>query len=86
LWIAAYFKEAFCRTIQSTQRSESVNSMVKGGYLDNSKSVHEFAKRFMDALVHNHDNEAREKYYSHVWFLVYSCSAFKSNDLVFDIK
>jgi hypothetical protein len=25
LWIAAYFKEVFCGTIQSTQRSESVN-------------------------------------------------------------
>jgi hypothetical protein len=33
MWIAAYFKEVFCGTIQSTQRSESVNSMVKGGYL-----------------------------------------------------
>jgi hypothetical protein len=85
MWIAAYFKEVFCGTIQSTQKSESVNSMVKGGYLDNSKSVHEFAKRFSDALVHIHDNKAREKYYS-VWFPVYSCSAFKSNDLVFDIK
>jgi hypothetical protein len=61
MWIAAYFKEVFCGTIQSTQRSESVNSMVKGGYLDNSKSVHEFAKRFLDALVHIYDNDAREK-------------------------
>jgi hypothetical protein len=86
MWIAGYFKKVFCGAIQSTQRSESINSMVKGGYLDNSKSVHEFAKRFLDALVHIHDNEAREKYFSHVWFSVYSCSAFKSNDLVFDIK
>jgi hypothetical protein len=59
MWIAAYFKEVFCGTIQSTQISESVNSMVKRGYLDNSKLVHEFAKRFLDALVHIHDNEAR---------------------------
>jgi hypothetical protein len=86
IWIAAYLKEVFCGTIQSTQRSESVNSMVKGGYLDNSKSVHEFTKCFLDVLVHIHDNETKEKYYSHVWFTVYSCSAFKSNDLVFDIK
>jgi hypothetical protein len=86
MWIAAYFKEVFYGTIKSTQRSESVNSMMKGGYLNNSKLVHEFAKHFLDALVHIHDNEPREKYYSQVWFLVYSCSAFKSNDLVFDIK
>jgi hypothetical protein len=60
--------------------------MVKGGYLNNSKSVHGIAKRFLHALVHIHDNEAREKYYSQVWLLVYSSSAFKSNDWVFDIK
>jgi hypothetical protein len=44
MWIAAYFKQVFFETIQSTQRSDSVNSMVKGGYVDNSKSVHEFVK------------------------------------------
>jgi hypothetical protein len=80
MWIAAYFKEVFYGTIQSTEKSESVNSMVKGGYLDNSKSVHEFVKRFLDALVHIHDNKAREKYYSHVCFLVCSCLAFKPNE------
>jgi hypothetical protein len=47
MWIAAYFKEVFCGTIQSIQKSESVNSTVKGGYLENSKSVNEFAKRFL---------------------------------------
>jgi hypothetical protein len=80
MWIAAYFKEVFCRTIQSTQRSESVNSILKGEYLDNSKLVNEFVKRFLDALVHIHDNEAGEKYYSQVCFLECSCSSFKSND------
>jgi hypothetical protein len=86
MWIAAYFKDVFCGIIQSTQRSESVSSMLKGGYLENLKPAHEFAKCFLEGLVHIHDNEAREKYYSRVWFLVYSYSAFKSNDLVFDIK
>jgi hypothetical protein len=55
--------------------------MVKGGYLDNSKSVHDFVKCFLDVPVHIHDTEAREKYYSRVWFLVYSRSTFKSKDL-----
>jgi hypothetical protein len=50
MWIVAYFKEVFCGTIQSTQRSESMNSMVKGGYVDNSKLVHEFAKKFLGCL------------------------------------
>jgi hypothetical protein len=62
MWIAAYFKEVFCGTIQLTQRTKSVSSMVKGGYLDNSKSVHEFVKHFLYALVHIHDNKDREKY------------------------
>ena len=52
MWIAAYFKEIYCGTIQSTQRSESVNAMVKSGYLDNSLKIHEFAKRFLDILEH----------------------------------
>jgi hypothetical protein len=50
MWIVAYFKEIFCGTIQSTQRSESVNSKVKGEYLDNSILVHEYVKRILDAL------------------------------------
>lgn len=35
IWIASYLKEIFCGTIQSTQRSESVNAVVKVGYVDN---------------------------------------------------
>ena len=31
MWIESYFKEILCGTIQSTQRSESMNSVVKGG-------------------------------------------------------
>jgi hypothetical protein len=54
--------------------------MVKGGYLDNMKLVHEFVKCFLNVLDHIHDNEAREKYYSQVWFFVYSCLVFRSND------
>jgi uncharacterized protein (DUF2236 family) len=67
-WIGAYFKEIFCGTMQSTQRSESVNSLVKGGYMDNSTSVHEFAKRFLDVLEHMKENEARNKYHEQVQF------------------
>jgi len=68
-WIGAYFKEIFCGTVQSTQRSESVNSLVKGGYVDASTSVHEFAKRFLDVVEHMKENEAREKYHGQVHLL-----------------
>ena len=67
MWIGAYFKEIFCGIIQSTQRSESMNSMVKGGYVDNSTPINEFAKRFLYVLDHTRENEAREKYNSQVW-------------------
>jgi hypothetical protein len=73
-------QRSFLRDNLVNKKSESVNSMVKGGYLDNSKSVHEFTKCFLDVLVHINDNEAREKYYSQVCFLVCSYSAFKSNE------
>ena len=67
MWIAAYFKEVFCGTMQSTQRSESMNAVVKGGYVDNTTTIHEFAKRFLDVQVHLKENEATEQYNSQVW-------------------
>jgi hypothetical protein len=64
MWIGAYFKEIFCGTIQSTQRSETMNSMVKGAYMDNGTSVHEFARKFSEMLDHIRENVAKERYYS----------------------
>lgn len=66
MWISAFFKEIYCGPVSSTQRSESVNSTMKGGYVDNSKPIHEFAKQFLAALEHMKENEARERYNSQV--------------------
>ena len=66
MWIAAFFKEIFCGTMSSTQRSEGVNATVKGGYVDNTTPIHEFAKQFLEVLQHTHENEARERYNSQV--------------------
>jgi hypothetical protein len=65
-WIASYFKEIFCGTVTSTQRSESVNRVVKHGYCDNSTSIHEFAKSFLELLEHTKEKESAEEYNSQV--------------------
>jgi hypothetical protein len=43
-----------------------VNSVVKAGYCDNSTTIHEFAKSFLELLEHNKENESREQYNSEV--------------------
>jgi hypothetical protein len=43
-----------------------MNSMVKGGYVDNGTPVHEFGRKFYELLDHIQKNEAKEHYYSHV--------------------
>ncbi|GJN40204.1 hypothetical protein PR202_gb29385 [Eleusine coracana subsp. coracana] len=64
MWIAAFYKNIFCGIMSSTQRSESVNALVKGGYIDNSTPIHEFIKQFLEMLQHMYENEARERYNS----------------------
>jgi hypothetical protein len=66
MWIGSYFKEIFCGTMTSTQWSESMNSVVKAGYCDNSTAIHEFVKSFLELLEHNKENESREQYNSEV--------------------
>jgi hypothetical protein len=65
-WVATYFKEIFCGTMQSTQRSESMNSLLKSGHTDNSTALHEFAKALYEVLTHMHEKEAKEGYNAQV--------------------
>ena len=62
MWIATYFKEIFSSTMTSMHRSESVNSTVTSGYVDNSIAILEFAKKFLEVFEHTKENEAWEAY------------------------
>ncbi|WVZ64501.1 hypothetical protein U9M48_014004 [Paspalum notatum var. saurae] len=43
-WIPAFFKQDYCEVMVSTQRSESMNKLVKSAHVDENTPLHEFAK------------------------------------------
>jgi hypothetical protein len=51
-WIEAYFKGMYCGRMTSTQRSKSHNRVLKKGYVNESTSLHMFARRMSDSLHH----------------------------------
>ena len=50
----------------STQRSESQNRVFKDGYVNESTSLHMFAKRMLDSLQHADDMDAGETHFAQV--------------------
>ncbi|WVZ98225.1 hypothetical protein U9M48_043692, partial [Paspalum notatum var. saurae] len=49
-WISAFFKDDFCGVMVSTQRSESMNKVVKNFHVDANTPLHEFAKEMMKMM------------------------------------
>jgi hypothetical protein len=67
LWIPAYFKKYYCGRITSTQRSESVNKMVKGsGFATHMTSLNTFTRKLLQFIQHTNHNSARETHWSQV--------------------
>nr|XP_034604569.1 ras-related protein RAB1BV-like [Setaria viridis] len=63
-WIATYFKGMYYGRMTSTQRSESQNKVLKDGYVNNSTTLHMFAKRMLDSLQHTDHMDVGETHSS----------------------
>jgi hypothetical protein len=70
-WIPAFFKNDFCGVMVSTQRSESMNRLVKQSHVDANIPLHEFAKQMMKMLHSRKMKESKEALMSKVCHACY---------------
>jgi hypothetical protein len=59
-WIPAFFKHDYCGLMVSTQRSESMNKLVKSAHVDANTPLHQFAKQMLKLLHSRKMKEAKE--------------------------
>lgn len=67
LWVAAYFKPLYCGRMTSTQRSESVNKMIKSrSFTGHMTCMSKFACRMLDFIQSTNHTAAGETHWSQV--------------------
>jgi hypothetical protein len=66
-WIPAFLKNDFYGVMMSTQRSESMNRLVKKSHVDANTPMHEFAKQMMKMLHSRKIKESKEALMSKVY-------------------
>jgi len=59
-WVSAYWKVVFYAGIISIQRSESMNSVLKRGFVKEEQDLHIFAQQVNNSIQTQHEAENAE--------------------------
>lgn len=65
-WISAYWKNVFCARMTSTQRSESMNHVLKNAFVTEQDNLHVFAQQVNECIQARHQAEVAESHGSTV--------------------